>query len=734
MFKKYLNDLRLSKLAYLLEIIEIRDFKSKIKAFNKINQMKLTKDMGLLILDKVDFESHSNSDFNITTSLLSLLFKDYYDEYSDALREIYPKLTNENKYELLTLLANTTNNSAIALYRDLILKYGKELADIPVGRLALNKDNYDILFPELYKTLKYKIKRNNVILLINDFINVGAVKESHVKRYKKSIQDSVADILKQGCNYKFKKDEHIMQNKDYINLRIFLEAVINIEFYVTNKNTSDYLSKLYKKKDNQLKLFILENYIKKGKDISKFSLNTIAKDVLSRYPLYSFLNFYNLEKLMPKKYSNNISLAESDLFINYCINYKYGIIPNKIEYIGERISNDLKYYAFKFETDYIYDEEVKDPATDYILKNTSIDNKLIEHTKIEYIGISGGYNKDIDPSLIEKELNVLSVKKIDSEDIDSIIDSLIPKKETTINKIKTKKVKNKLRDKKIKGISLKEKILLLFNKKNIKVKKDKVKNKETKSLKEKLSLILKKKDKDVKNKPLDVKKEKVKKIKEEKEEDEFKKPSVLRKIFSFNTLLILVVLAFIISSIILISYVNGMDILDLRKNTINNIPVPSLKKTKLKNPEKMTEINYRDIFKQNGEYYVLIFNNKKKSFYNYYLNTLVDNNYKIYFVDLKKEENKALYQGNESGFVIKDETLIKIKDGDYEFFVVSKTNILKEMKDYTDAINKAKKEEEVKKAKEKEAKIKEKKIEKIIYNVIKSKKEVKNNSSKVKNN
>ena len=74
MFKKYLNDLRLSKLAYLLEIIEIRDFKSKIKAFNKINQMKLTKDMGLLILDKVDFESHSNSDFNITTFLLSLLF------------------------------------------------------------------------------------------------------------------------------------------------------------------------------------------------------------------------------------------------------------------------------------------------------------------------------------------------------------------------------------------------------------------------------------------------------------------------------------------------------------------------------------------------------------------------------------------------------------------------------------------------------------------------------------
>ena len=79
-----------------------------------------------------------------------------------------------------------------------------------------------------------------------------------------------------------------MTNKDYINLRVFLEAITNIEVLVSNKDSKTYLEKILKKKDNQLKLFILDNYIRKGKNISKYSFNTIAKDDLSRYPLFSF--------------------------------------------------------------------------------------------------------------------------------------------------------------------------------------------------------------------------------------------------------------------------------------------------------------------------------------------------------------------------------------------------------------------------------------------------------------
>ena len=80
--KNFINNIKLTKLSYLLEVIEVRDFKSKIRAFEKIKRMKLTKEMGLMILDDTNFDHPEDySDFNISLSLISLVFNDYYDEY-----------------------------------------------------------------------------------------------------------------------------------------------------------------------------------------------------------------------------------------------------------------------------------------------------------------------------------------------------------------------------------------------------------------------------------------------------------------------------------------------------------------------------------------------------------------------------------------------------------------------------------------------------------------------------
>lgn len=694
MMKNFFNDLKLSKLSYLLEIIEVRDFKSKIKAYNRIRQMKITKDMGLLILNETNFE-HPNtySDFNISLSLLSLLFKDYYEEYNDKLYSIYPKLTLESKYEVLSLLANCNKEAAIILYRDLVVKYGKELDELPIGTLSSNLNNYSLLFPELFKALKFDIKRNNILLLLNDFYALGVLKENDIKKNKKTIQTAINKILKEGANYKFKKDENIMTNKDYINLRVFLEAITNIEVLVSNKDSKTYLEKILKKIDNQLKLFILENYVKKGKDISKISLTTIAKDNLSRYPLYSFLKFYNLEKLMPKKYANSLALSESDLVINFCINYKYEIIPYDIKFLKEIIVDDYKYFVYRFTTDYNYYEEIQDPATDYILKNTSLDKTIKENSKVTYIGISGGFNKDIDPSLIEKNPTTLMVEKY-NDDYDKIIDRLIPKKE--IKKLKEEN-KRSLKDI-LSKIKKKEKIVKEVNKK------EQEENK--KSLKAILARI-KNKDKVKKEKPIKEKKEKKIKAIDENIDFEEKEPSLLRRIFSFNTLLILVCLALVGSAAVLISYVNGMDILNLKNNTNDYTNIKTIKSTEINN-EKYKEIKYDAIFNQEqSNYYVLFYKKKNKSVYHGFLTSMLETDYTVYFVDLNKEENKPIFEGNSTGFSIHDDTLLKVKDKEYEFYVVGKVNIVREMKSYMDLIEKQKEENLKKDQEEAEKKAKE---------------------------
>lgn len=668
MIRNFFSNIKFNKLSYLLEVIELRDIKQKIKAYNKIRKMYLTEEMGHLILDKIELLHDDNySDFNITISLISLIFKNYYASYSEKILKLYPKLTLEDKKEILNILSVTENEDVTILYRDLLSKYYSELDNIPIGNLSVNKGNYNILFPDIYKVFKLGIDRNNVLILLNDFVNAGIVPIAHLKKHKKLIQDNIIRIFKEGIKYKY-KDEFFMSDKEYINLRIFLEAAINIEFYVSSKETKPYLEKLLKKKDNQLKLFVLDNYVRKNKDISKINLNTIAKDPLSRYPLYSFLVFNKLEKLMPKKYKNNISLSESDLMINFSIFYSYDLIPFDFELLQEKELGEFKYYIYKFKTKYNYNEEVVDPATDYILKNSNIDKKLIEDCNTEYIGISGGYKKDHDPSLIEKGLKELKVSKY-NEDYEKIINSLLASEKEKKKEIE-KEIKEEVKTKK----------------------KTKKKDELTESESGIDSNI------EVRENYFD-------------EEHEVKpKHPILRKIFSFNTFLTLVCLSFVGALVVLYLYMNNVDLFNIMRDKKTFNYIDTFKEYKLNEKDKFKEINYTDVFSQGEQdYYVLFFDKAKKSVYYPFIDKFVNNDYVIYYVDTSKEGYNNTFENNGTVFTITTDTFFRITENEYNFYIVGKSNILKEYKLYMKEIEK--KEEEIAKQAEEEAKEKAKTAE-----------------------
>ncbi len=632
MFKNFINDIKLNKISYLLEVIETAEFKKKVDAYNKLRKKKLNEEAGHIIIDKVaSIKSKYIDEFNIDISLLTLLFNNYYDSYSDHLFEIFKDLNTDTKYELLNLLSTSNEPTELILYRRIICNYYDDLDNYPIGNISINKDNYSLLFPELYETFKQKKYKNNLLLLLNDFVNLGVVPLDHLKKYKTSLQKIIVNIFKETIKYKINPKDNFMCNKDYIDLRIFAEVAINIEYYVSNKDTKTWLDKLYKTKDNQLKLFVLENYARKGKSLSKINLTSIAKDNLSRYPLYSFLVYNNNQNLMPKKYLNNKDLSLSDLFINYSISVGYNKVPYDFELIEERIIDEYKYYIYKFKTPFNYNEEIIDPATDYLLKNIKVDKELINKGETTYIGISGGFSKDNDPSLIEKNLNGLKIAKFD-DDYEKIVSKLL-----TIS---------------------------------------------------------------------EPKKEEVKISKEEKKEIRHSKIS---KIINFSRIFTFFSLIIILLFVVLVLYVSNIDLFNIRKNTLNKSDL--IKAVLLKPKDLFTEINFRDMFKkEENEYYVLFFKKKDKSTYYDYLNILLTNGYKIYYVDLSNEDNKPVYEGNETGFIIRDDTLLKVTDHDYSFYVIGKSNIIKELKIYTDEIKK--KQEEENKAKAKELEEQRKKEEK----------------------
>ena len=628
MFKNIFNDLKLNRISYLLETIETGNFKTKVDVYNKLRKIKINEEAGHLIIDKVASLKTKNIDnFNADISLLSLLFTNYYDSYSEHLYEIFKKLNPDTKIELLNLLACSDGPSELVLYRSLIYRYYKELKVYPIGTIGSNKDNYELVFPELFETFKTKNTRNNILLLLSDFINLGVVPIYHLDKNKKVLQKLIIDIFKEGIKYKLNTKENFMHNKEYIDLRIFLEVAINIEYYVSNKETKNCLEKLYKSKDNQLKLFILENYARKGMDLSKININSIAKDNLSRSPLYSFLSYNNATNLMTKKYSNNKDLALSDVYLNYCISNGYAKVPYDFELLEERVVEDYKYFIYKFKTEFNYNEEIVDPVTDYLLKNIKVDEVLSNNGETVYIGLSGGYNKENDPSLIEKPLDSIKIAKY-TDEYKKIID-----------------------------------------------------------------------------KWLEVKKEP--EVKEELPELP-KKENIFRKIFSFSKVLGFFSFITISLFIVLVLYLCNIDLFNLRKNSLRHTDIVNA--VLLKPKDLFTEISYRDIYnREEPEYYVLFFKKKNKSTYYRYLNTLLKKDYKIYYVDLSNKDNKPIYEGNETGFVINDETLLKVNNHEYSFYIIGKKNIIKEFKGYVDEIKKQEEKEKKEKAKEEAKKKKEKK-------------------------
>lgn len=437
MMEKIIEELKLKKVANLIEIIQKKDINQKAVAFKKLEKMKITKNIGLFLIESAKFDYKiEDGNGGVSSSLISLCFKKYYDEYTPEIKKVFKYLSPDAQNRVVFLLSSIDNGSSLKLYVDLVLKYYTESTFIPVSNLFERPYLYNALFPKLYKTLKFDYAKNNILIIINDYLNAGVIPEVDLKKNKKLIQDAIIKIFNIALSYKFKNTSDALKNAEYFDLRFFLEISVNIEGYVSGKKTRDLLDKLFKKNDNQLNLFILENYIKKGKDISKIKLDNLAKDDASRYPLYDILDAYNKTSLIPKRYCSGKMLAKSDFYINFMIYTKYKENIRSFKCIDTRTIEGYRYYIFKFNYNYTYDNRPSDFVTNYLVHQSGLDKYSIASVDKEFIGISGGYVDSDEPSLIVFNHKRLIFSKIENDNEEDVINKLLEEIKTDINKEK----------------------------------------------------------------------------------------------------------------------------------------------------------------------------------------------------------------------------------------------------------------------------------------------------------
>lgn len=661
MIREIIEEIKLKKVANLIEIMQIKDINHKIDAFNKLEKMKITKEIGLFLIDSARFDyGVKDGSGGISGSLISLCFKEYYDEYTIELKKLYKYLDEDAKNKLVFLLSTVDNESALKLYVDLVLKNYSDSEFIPISNLYERPYLYNILFPKLYKALKFKTKKNNILILVNDYLNASVVKIEDLKKNKKIIQDAIINVFEQALKFeKFTNTTKALQNSEYFDLRFFLELCINIEYYVSSKRTEDYLKKLFNRNDNQLKLFILDNYLRKNKDISKLNIDLIAKDDASRYPLFDMLNIYAKANFIPKKYLEQKLLAKSDFYINFMISTKYEESLKNYKFIEKKDIDNYTYYIFKFKHSYTYDNTVSDFATNYIMHQSGLDKYNNKTVTKEFIGISGGYITNEEPSTIavnHKRVLCSVIKENEEETINLLIESIKndieqSKKQNNIDSTKNKKTKVKKKDKKVK----KERI----KKKNKKLKREKVLKKEVLD-----------EEKNNENITEDI----VSETKKEKKHH-----------FHFSYILIFLFFIFITLLVLCVVYSYDSDLIKIKVNKSDYIS------SKINNASSFKEIDGHDIYSQEqNEYYVLLYkkNNNEKNTYYTYINEYLKNNITIYYVNLNDEKNKFLFENNDLNFVLSKDRFLKVVDKDFEYYIDGKTNILMEMKNQVDIFNK----------------------------------------------
>ena len=606
--KELIEEIKLNKIAYLLEIMERKDFDSKVKAFDKISKMKITPKIGIYLIENsyrnFGFDNN-NGGFN--SSLLMLCFKSYNDCFVPVLEKVFPKLRPNVQNKVVYLLSTVDAEEALRLYSDLILKYYKDSEFIPISNLFERPHLYKYLFPKLFKALKFKNVNNNILILVNDYLNAGVVPAEDLKKNKKLISDAIIKIFNMALKYNFKTTFEYLSNPEYMNLRFFLEISINIEKYVSNNKTVEVLEKLLKKNDNQLKLFIYDNYNERNGKFNQSIINKILKDNASRYPAYEMLELFNKQELINDKYKNKIILAESDFYINFCIYCNYREEPKDIKYIDKIVVNNYEYYIFTFTVTYPYNGS-SEVLTKYMFNMVGLEKYDGKEITSKFVGISGGYDVNSGNNLIINKLTKLLFEKINDDS-----NAFEIGKKLVIDEV----------DKTTNNMIINENI----TKENNKKKKD---------------------------------------------------------IFSYIVRSLFYI--FIIMLVSSMFFIINFSVLD---NTPKS-PAVQIKESKLNKDCKYKYIDGNDIFKQNEkEYYVLLYNKSKdKDKYYTYLNQY--NNYEknFYLVDLTKEKNKFLFDNNDLNFTIEDDTLVKVKNNEYEYYVTGKTNILSEMKKDINTIEK----------------------------------------------
>lgn len=279
--------------------------------------------------------------------LLNSIGKNLDSRYKEKLIASFDTLcpNSISKLEALQWLVKDFNPA----YRDFI---SSQLLLVPENTVYKYKVLYALydsleyaasMFPKILDMLNDTLNRGEMVDLTSDMLDKNLLKASDLMLYKSVIQQLMNELVSKPAS-----------QVDY-----YMPEIFWIAGYFNDPEMNKFMVKNRGAENINIAWNILKVLIKNNLDFKPKNIERIAEKPMLRRDLYDFLANNHSLVLMPKNYSSQAAIAESDLYI-YMNSEDYEITASR--YIGTKdlLYNDAlqRFYLYRLESSWEDETEV----------------------------------------------------------------------------------------------------------------------------------------------------------------------------------------------------------------------------------------------------------------------------------------------------------------------------------------------------------------------------------------
>lgn len=276
--------------------------------------------------------------------------------YAPLVVELFSRFQDRAKTEALWLLAQLPEREAAVAYMEILRNHGRTggIPHLVTQQLEQKPRHPEVFFPE---TLEYAGDPRlafSIYRLCLCYCQAGLLSPETLDGHTKQVLATYAALEQKVLPAQRPSGVAWMWEEEYFENRTLAALLLDLLGFFSGPETEAALRRALEFPDSRLKCFAATSLIRRGQEVPRNSLVSIAASPEMRICLYSYLRSLEKAALFPEQYYNQAAFAEADMVNWLSFPSELGRVPDEIQ-LTNVISADagpphgvLDWYLFRF--------------------------------------------------------------------------------------------------------------------------------------------------------------------------------------------------------------------------------------------------------------------------------------------------------------------------------------------------------------------------------------------------